>query len=359
MRTSLISTISNNHIIQEDLESSANCKCFDITKLKNKTILVTGVTGFIGKQLVLTLLCMNTVHNLNINIIAMARNKDKVKTLFHNVLNDKNLNFCIQDSTENINISNNVDFIIHCANPVTSRVFVEHPVETIEAITLGTNNILKFAKEKKVESVVYLSSMEVYGIIDIPSIKESDYGYIDPLNIRSSYSEGKRLAETLCVSYCSEYKVPVKIIRLSQVFGAGLDYNDSRVLSQFIRSVIEKKDIVLHTEGKTVLTNCYISDAINGIFTVLLEGQNGESYNLANSKNVFSIKQIAELIVQNNSTSKVILDIQNVSQYRPDTILKINTDKINALGWIARIGLKEMISRTISSYMEERITIGK
>ena len=354
MCKTLTTKISNNSIIQEDLEYSANCKFFDINKLRNKTILITGVTGFIGKQLVLTLLCMNKMHDLNINIIAMARNKSKVENLFSGVFNDKNLSFCIQDITEKISISENVDFIIHCANPVISRVFVEQPVETIEAITLGTNNILKFAKEKEVESVVYLSSMEVYGIIDIPTITEKDYGYIDPLNVRSSYSEGKKLAETLCVSYCSEYNVPVKIVRLSQVFGAGLDYNDSRVLSQFVRSIIEKKDIILHTKGKSVLTNCYISDAINGIFTVLLNGQNGESYNLANSENVFSIKQIAELMVKEYPTSKLVLDIKAVSQYRPDTVLKMNTSKINALGWTAKIGLREMMQRTISSYMEER-----
>ena len=96
------------------------------------------------------------------------------------------------------------------------------------------------------------------------------------------------------------------------------------------------------------------SDAINGIFTVLLNGQNGESYNLANSENVFSIKQIAELMVKEYPTSKLVLDIKAVSQYRPDTVLKMNTSKINALGWTAKIGLREMMQRTISSYMEER-----
>ena len=149
MCANVINKISKNRIIQEDLEFSANCKCFDIDKLKNKTVLITGVTGFIGKQLVLTLLCMNEIHNLNVNIIAMARNKSKVEKLFSSVLDNKNLTFFIQDITEKISISENVDFIIHCANPVISRVFVEQPVETIEAITLGTNNILKFAKEKK------------------------------------------------------------------------------------------------------------------------------------------------------------------------------------------------------------------
>ncbi len=354
MCKTLITKISNNSIIQEDLEYSANCKDFDIEKLRNKTVLITGVTGFIGKQAVLTLLCMNQIFNLNIKIFAMARNKIKTETLFKDFLNNENLSIFIQDITEKIQITENVDFIIHCANPVISKVFVEQPVETIESIIIGTNNILKFARDKKVESVIYLSSMEVYGIIDIPTITEKDYGYIDPLNVRSSYSEGKKLAETLCVSYCSEYNVPVKIVRLSQVFGAGLDYNDSRVLSQFVRSIIEKKDIILHTKGKSVLTNCYISDAINGIFTVLLNGQNGESYNLANSENVFSIKQIAELMVKEYPTSKLVLDIKAVSQYRPDTVLKMNTSKINALGWTAKIGLREMMQRTISSYMEER-----
>lgn len=347
-------TISKNTIIQEDLEYCANCKSFNREQLYNKTVLITGVTGFIGRQLVLTLLCMNKLHNANIKIYAMARNKHKAENIFQDLLNDNNLNLYIQNITDEISILEKIDFIIHCANPVVSKIFVEKPVETIEAITIGTNNILKFAKEKNVESIVYLSSMEVYGIIDIPTIKENNYGYIDPLNIRSSYSEGKRLAETLCVSYKSEYNVPVKIIRLSQVFGAGLDYDDSRVLSQFIRSIIENRDIVLHTKGESILTNCYISDAINGIFTVLLKGVNGESYNLANEQNVFSIKEIAELMAQNNQNSKVIVDIKNVNQYRPDTILKLNTDKIKSLGWEAKIGLKEMIQKTIFSYKEKR-----
>lgn len=346
--------ISKNSIIQADLEYSANCTSFDIEQLRNKSVLITGVTGFIGRQLVLTLLCMNRLHNTNIKIFAMARNKQKTQKIFSELLNDDALTLCIQNITDEISIPERVDFIIHCANPVFSNVFVENPVETIEAIVLGTNNILKFAKEKQVESAVYLSSMEVYGIIDVPTIKENDYGYMDPLNVRSSYSEGKRLAETLCVSYKSEYNVPVKIIRLSQVFGAGLDYNDPRVLSQFVRSVIENKDIVLHTKGESVLTNCYISDTINGIFTVLLKGVSGESYNLANAKNVFSIKEIAELMVENTPNSKVTVEIKNVGQYRPDTILKLNTDKINSLGWEAKIGIREMIDKTISSYKEER-----
>lgn len=347
-----VEEVSSNHIIQEDLEYSANCKSFDIQNLKNKTVMVTGATGFIGRQTVLTMLCMNKVHNLNIKVIAMVRNSAKAENIFKDVIKDENLILLVQDITENVKTDIKTDYIIHCANPVNSKFFVEKPVETIDSIVTGTKNILEFAKNQKVNSVVYLSSMEVYGIIDLPVIKENDYGFIDPLNVRSSYSEGKRLAELLCYSYCKEYDVPVKIIRLSQVFGAGLDYDDSRVLSQFVRSVIEDKDIVLHTEGKSVLTNCYISDTINGILTVMLKGTNGESYNLANPKNVFSIKEIAQMLVDMSNNSKLIFDIKDTSKYRPDTILKLDTTKINSLGWHAQIGLKEMMERTISSYVE-------
>ena len=349
---STIDEVSKNHIIQEDMEYCANCKSFDVRKLKDKTVMVTGATGFIGRQTVLALLCMSRIHDLNIKVIAMVRNSAKAQNIFKDVISDENFLLLVQDITESVKTDLKTDYIIHCANPVNSKFFVEKPVETIDSIVTGTKNILEFAKNQKVSSVVYLSSMEVYGIIDIPIIKENDYGFIDPLNVRSSYSEGKRLAELMCYSYFKEYDVPVKTVRLSQVFGAGLDYDDSRVLSQFVRSVIEDKDIVLHTEGKSVLTNCYISDTINGILTVMLKGESGESYNLANPKNVFSIREIAQMLVDMGNNSKLVFDIGDTSKYRPDTILKLDTSKINSLGWHAQIGLREMMTRTISSYVE-------
>jgi dTDP-glucose 4,6-dehydratase len=98
---------------------------------------------------------------------------------------------------------------------------------------------LEFARERKVKGFVYLSSMEVFGVTDtrLIEVNETDYGYIDILNPRSSYSESKRLCECLCASYASEFALPVKIARLTQVLGAGIDYNSEWVSAYFARCV--------------------------------------------------------------------------------------------------------------------------
>ena len=159
--------------------------------------------------------------------------------------------------------SDSVDYIIHGASATSSKYFVSNPVETIYTALDGTSNILKFATEKKINGMVYLSSLEVYGTPekDADLITENDYGYIEPLSVRSSYSEGKRMVECLCASYAHEYSVPVKIARLSQTFGPGVAYEDGRVFAEFARCALEQRDIVLHTQGHTVRSYCYTKDA--------------------------------------------------------------------------------------------------
>ena len=120
----------------------------------------------------------------------------------------------------------------------------------------GTTNVLEFAKAKNVRSMVYISSMEAFGITDPKKnlINEKDLGYIDILNPRSSYSEGKRICECICAAYFSQYGIPVKIARLAQTFGAGVPDSDTRVFAQFAKSAINGEDIVLHTKGESVGT---------------------------------------------------------------------------------------------------------
>ena len=194
--------------------------------------------------------------------------------------------------------------------------------------------------------------MEVFGITDtrLQEVKESDYGYIDILNPRSSYSEGKRMCECLCAGYAAEYDVPVKIARLTQTLGAGINYNDTRVAAQFMRSVIENKDIVLKTEGKTRRPIVYISDAISGILTVLLKGKNGESYTIANRNTVATIRETAEMIAHTIAKDKikVVFDIDVPKEYAPNLNLNLNTDKLESLGWEACIGLEDAYRRMIT-----------
>lgn len=315
---------------------------------KNSTILVTGATGLIGEQIVKSILLANEEKKTNIKILALVRNKKKALSKFPK---NKDLKFLVQDISAPLKHCGKVDFVIHTANSTSSKDFVERPVETINSILTGTKNVLDLAKSKKVKSMVYLSSMEVFGKTDFNSthaLKEEDYGYIDILNPRSSYPEGKRLAETLCHSYFKEYNVPVKIARLVQTVGAGVDYNDNRVFAQFARNICERKNIILKTDGSTERSYCYVTDAIVAFFVMLERGSNGEAYNVANEKTNCSIKELAEMLCTANDL-KIEFQLDG-KLYPPATRLFVDTSKLKELNWSAKVDLKEMFDRLVQNF---------
>ncbi len=345
-----------NHIIYEDIKqtiSSIEAADVNLAFLKDSCILVTGATGFIGSFLIQVLLYLNQTRNYNIRIRALTRSEQKAQSVFGTQYKDSALTW-IQGDVQNIAINGNIDYIIHGASITASREFYDHPVETIQTAVEGTRHILEIAKEKKSRAMVYLSSMEVFGITDkhLTEVREQDYGYIDILNPRSSYSESKRLCECLCASYAHEYGVPVKTARLTQTLGAGISYHDMRVASQFMRAVIEGHDIVLKTEGKTRRPIVYISDAAAGIITVLIKGAVGQSYTVANPKTTATIRETAELITHKIAKDKikVVFDIDIPAEYAPNLNLNLNlnVDKLESLGWKAHIGLLEAYQRMIS-----------
>lgn len=330
-------------IFTEDIQNILND--FDMSVFKNKTFLITGATGLIGKLCVKSLLASN----MNIKIYALVRNLEKAKSILGE---HENLTFIVQDILTPICINDTVDYIIHGASTTSSKDFVEKPVETILTTIEGTKNILEFAKKCNVKSVVYLSSLEIYGTQEDENITENKYGYIDILNPRSSYSEGKKLAETLCISYGKEYCIPIKIARLSQTFGAGVMYNDNRVFAQFAKSVINKENIILHTKGETKRNYCYTTDAITGILTILDKGENCDAYNVANKDTYVSILDMAKML--ENTNTKVIIEIDSINRgYNPTLKVCLNTSKLEELGWKAKVQLKEMYERLIESLMQQ------
>lgn len=337
-----------NSILKEDIKIISQHDF--VEKLNNKSILITGATGLIGSTLVLGLL----ESNYKIKVIALVRSEEKAKKVFGEYYNKENLEIIKGDVLGSINYSSKVDYIVHLASATSSKFFVEKPVETIQIAINGTNNILQFAIEKNIKSMVYLSSLEVYGVTDpnIDSVKENMSGYIDSLKPRSSYSEGKRLAECLCASYLSEYGVPVKIARLGQTMGPGIDYNDGRVFAEFARCCIEGRNIVLHTEGKTTRNYCYTRDAALAILCILLNGTNGEAYNVVNQNTTISIRDMAEMLVKHyhEKNIKVVYEIDQVNRgYNPDVIISLNTEKLKNIGFEAKTGLLESYTRMIES----------
>ncbi|MDR2407120.1 MAG: NAD(P)-dependent oxidoreductase [Bacteroidales bacterium] len=340
----------NDPILEEDIEYIVSKNDFSL--LHNSSVFITGATGLIGSQIIKTLLFMNNKNNSNIKIYAHIRNYQKAASIFFDSV--QNINFIIGDITEKIILKHDINYMIHGANITTSKAFIEKPIETIDTALYGTRNMLELAKEKKVNGFVYLSSMEVFGVTDnnLKEIRESDYGYIDILNIRSSYSESKRMCECMCSCFAIEYNMPIKIARLAQTFGAGIDYNDSRVTAQFARCVIEKKDITLKTDGKSLRPSLYTRDAVSGIFTVLLKGKNSEAYTLANRATAISIREIAFMIAEKiaHNKIKVMFNIDNKNQeYAPNYKMILNTDKIEYLGWKPEVGLEDAYRRTINS----------
>lgn len=306
-----------------------------------KSYLITGTTGLLGSMLIKTMMSMEEYATGNIRIIAVARNIAKFNELYKDY-DCSNVVLKVMDlcSEENVrSISEPVDYIIHCAATTTSSSMISNPVEVAEGIVTGTRNILEVAKVKKVKSMVYLSSMEVYGTV--PDIgrtrKEEELGEILLNTSRSCYPLAKRMSEHYCYIYRQEYEVPVKIARLAQTFGNGVRREDDRVYMQFARSVQKGTDIVLNTKGDSIGNYCAVEDAIAAIFTILHKGESGETYNVVNEANTMSIRSMAELVAQKVADGKIKVRIEPVDKsktgYAPDTGLRLSSEKLRGLGW--------------------------
>ncbi len=344
----------DNRCLQEDLEILANSD-IPFKEMENSSILITGATGLVGMNLVLALMCCNRINSTGIKIYALVRDEKKAQDIYKDLLDRKDINIVIGDVTRKICIDDNIDYIIHCASVTKSEIMVKKPVMTIKTSIEGTDNVLSFAVEKSVKSFVYVSSMEMYGSFKIPSfnVTELQIGSINPLDVRSNYPESKRMCENMCIAYLSEYGVPVKIARMAQTFGAGILPGENRVFAQFARSVIENKDIILHTPGKSEGNYCYTRDAVSALLFILLKGINGEAYNVSNEKTHITIAGMASLVASDiaNNSIKVIFDIpeENIYGYAAETKMKLNSDKLKELGWKPEVGLKEAYTRLIES----------
>ena len=339
---------------QEDLELIANSGIkFEI--YENKTVFVTGATGLVGSVLVKALLCVNRLKDYHIQIIAAVRNREKAEKIYGNLLERPELKLYIGDILNPIECEYSVDYIFHTASVTTSKTMVEHPVMTIETSYQGTRNILEMARKKKVSGVVYVSSMEVYGTPDrsLEYVGEKDLGYIDLTNVRSSYSEGKRICECLCTAYASEYQIPVRVARLAQTFGAGILESDNRVYVQFAKSAIEGQDIVLHTDGTSEGNYCYIRDAIKALLLLGYSGKNGEAYTVVNEDTHMQIREMAAMVAEKiaDGNIQVIFDIPESAMkygYAPSVKMRLSGAKMRSLGWKPEVDLPEMYERMIA-----------
>jgi UDP-glucuronate decarboxylase len=344
-------------IVHEDLNSVLNAP-LDWERFRGKTILVTGGSGFLPAYMVETLLLLNTSANMNCHVICLVRNPSKAAARFADYYSRPDLSFVTGDVSEEFTIHRRCDFIIHAASQASPKFYGSDPVGTIKANLLGTSRLLDLARDWSSEGFLFFSSGEVYGQVSPEKIptREEDYGYIDILNPRSCYAEGKRAAETLMVCHANQYQTHCTIVRPFHTYGPGMSLDDGRVYADFVRDVIYRRDLSLHSDGKAVRAFCYLSDATAGFFTVLLKGESGQAYNVGNPAAATSIGDLAILIANLFPELKLKVNLlgKGSKDYleSPISINSPNIDRMADLGWHPSHTTAEGFTRTIRYFTE-------
>ena len=341
-----------NRVLEDDLKTII-AEDLSWEKLKNKTVMITGASGMVCSFMLYVLLMLNDEKHYGIKVDAVMRNVNKLP---EEIRNREDVNVVVADVTKDIPDVGDIDYIIHAASPASPLIMQNQPVETIAANTIGTFKTLELAKEKNAEGYLFISSREIYGQPDEGQefFYENTYGFVDQLNPRSCYSEGKKAAETMCVCFHEEYGLNTKIARLAHTYGPGMSIYDGRVQADFLKNVYHNEDIVLKSEGTAVRTYTYIADAIAGMYRILLDSED-IVYNIGNEAGKVSIRDLAEILVSiyPERGLKLVFDIPEggTKGTAPYTLGILSSEKLRKLGWNPKYSVKDGFKRTLE-YLE-------
>jgi UDP-glucuronate decarboxylase len=345
----------NMMVEQRDIQIILN-NPIDWETFRDKTVLITGATGRLGMYILEAISKANIDWNLNITILAMARNEEKLKKIFGNSLQLPYIHTLVQDITEPIQWNGEVHYIFHTAGLASPMDFTYRPVDTLWGHVRGTRNILELAREKHSRKVFYVSTVEIYGEWNKnEKIRETDMGSVCCTSARACYSEAKRLCETMLAAYAEQYHIPYSGVRLCHTFGPGIALDDGRAFSEFLKSVLDGQDIVLQSDGSAMRTYTYVADAIGAMILVFTKGKN-EFYNVANLDNLISIRDLAELIAGLDPNGKVRVRYGEQKceglKYLPFKLAIMNVDKIRQLGWAPQVGLEMAFRYTLEAFSQ-------
>jgi len=349
--------LAGEKIINLDIDFIVKC---DIPwgLLSGKTILITGGGGFLASYLVGSLIHANKLYDLELKILCLVRGPIEKYTRLARFSSEKTLSVlrCDLSSDTLINELPKSDIIIHAASQASPKYYKVDPIGTITPNVWGTKNLLEYALKSNAEKFLFFSSSEIYGRPIHPELPltEECYGYLDPLDIRSCYAEGKRLGETICSSYGDRYGLHTNIVRPFHTYGPGIALDDGRVFADFVANIVAGKDIILKSEGAAKRSFCYISDATVAFFIVLLKGLLGEAYNVGNPDEEVSIKDLAVRLSNLLPERKVSMKVEsNNIDYLVSPVDRSypSIEKISALGWKPEITLNEGFSKTIRSFL--------
>lgn len=337
--------ILQSKLYQEDIKQSLS-SVLKIEELKNSRILITGATGLVCSAIVDLLVNAD----LNITVYAAGRNERKADERF-----EGKVKFLPYDATKTIAFDVDVDYIIHGASNASPNLYVNEPVETMQANINGMQNLLEYAHKKSVKKVIYVSSSEVYGRKEsIEPFEEDQYGFIDLLNPRSSYSIAKRAAETMCVSYYAEYAVPFNVVRLGHIYGPSASRSDKRVSSDFAYKAAKGENLVLKSEGKQIRSYCYSLDCASAILSVLTSGVDCEAYNISNKDSIINIREMAAYLAEAGGVD-LLFDIPSKTEaaaFNPMDNSSLDSTKLESLGWKGIFSAGDGLGHTVSIIKE-------
>ena len=335
-----------NPLYREDVDRVMTSATIPWQRLRGKSVLITGATGLICSAVIDLLLYYNETKDANIKIYAVGRSLERVAARF----GKETVRFLPYDANEAIAFDAGTDYIIHGAGNASPELYVSQAVETMLSNILGLKNLLEYAKAHRVQRVLYISSSEVYGKrASERAFEENDYGYVDVLNVRSSYPMAKRAAETLCQAYREEYGIDSVIVRPGHIYGPTASERDKKISSMFAYQAARGETLVMKSAGMQKRSYCHCLDCAVAILTVLLQGQNGQAYNISNPDSIITIYEMAQIMARSAGVElkREIPSEQEQRTFNPMENSDLNSEKLEKLGWKGVLTAEEGLKNTV------------
>ena len=305
-----------------------------------KRILVTGGAGFIGSHL-----CTRLLNEGN-EVISLDNYFTGSKKNIVHLLDNPYFEIIRHDVTEPFFIE--VDEIYNLACPASPVHYQYNPIKTMKTSVMGAINMLGLAKRVNAK-VFQASTSEVYGDPAEHPQRESYWGNVNPIGIRSCYDEGKRAAETLFMDYHNQNNVDVKIVRIFNTYGPNMNPEDGRVVSNFIVQALKGENITIFGDGQQTRSFQYVDDLVEG-FIRLMNTPKGFTgpVNIGNPFE-FTMLELAQNVIElTGSSSKLTfmpLPQDDPKQRQPDISLAKKE-----LDWEPKVQLKEGLVKTIEYF---------
>ena len=244
-----------------------------------------------------------------------------------------------------------VDYVIHLASNTHPVAYATDPIGTITTNIIGTQNMLDFAYAHHAIRAAFASSNEIYGENrgDAELFAEDYLGYINCNTLRAGYPESKRCGEALCQAYISQKNMDIVIPRFTRSYGPTMLHSDTKAISQFINKAIAGEDIVLKSEGTQYYSYTHCADAISGLLTVLLCGEKGKAYNIADEGSDILLKDLAHIIAE-EAGQKVVFDLPDALEragYSTATKARLDGTRLKSLGWKPKYNIQEGVKETL------------